>query len=249
MDKWELAYLLIKAKKCIDSISYIKDNLAALQHIDVAGQVDNMRKLFYIELYNILYECKLTKNTKEKARSDLELIEEIVCYERNKREAHRDKCYEALDFATMGELIGELTSQISHIKRICSSKLPSVITLDFVSHDDVLFRLVNGIRTSGIEQELIEEIINARKEADPKAWEEYLEWEKNEFKNANLPEGFSKRVMHSPEQLMRDKQDINSETHAITMKEGLTSDETLQRWQDFCIKSNILFGGDMWCQV
>ena len=41
MTKWELARYLIDAKKCVDSIMYIDENLVALKNIGVREKVDS----------------------------------------------------------------------------------------------------------------------------------------------------------------------------------------------------------------
>ena len=69
MTKWELARYLIDAKKCVDSIMYIDENLAALRNIGVREKVDSKRRELYINCCVILDKV-FPKKKKELCSTD-----------------------------------------------------------------------------------------------------------------------------------------------------------------------------------
>ena len=85
MKKWELSRYLIDAKKCVDSIIFISDNIKAITNIDVRDKVNSKRNSFYINCCVVL-DKSFPK--KKKALCDSDEIAKELYYERDKNSAH-----------------------------------------------------------------------------------------------------------------------------------------------------------------
>lgn len=112
-------------------------------------KVEELRREFYINCCVVL--DKSHPKNKKKICED-KLIEAIY-YERDKNCAHRDDDYKSPEFNQLSDMIETMKHQIQKVLVVCRDSLPSNITLDFVSHDKELFRLIYGI-TAEKEEEI-----------------------------------------------------------------------------------------------
>jgi hypothetical protein len=226
MTKWELARYLIEAKKAVDSVIYIANNATSLTNIDLRDKVNSKRNAFYINCCVVLDKSFPLKK-KELCNSDT--IVQSLYYERDKNSAHKDENYKPKQYKTLLEIADDMKTQLSHVRDICNSFLPEGITLDFVSHDRELFRFVNGVTVE------IEEAVNTAKYP-------------LRNKDNNVSDGIVKKVFNDTEDI-RDIEESERENFAVILENGINEYEGLQNRQDSCIKINVLFGLDMWCQI
>ena len=136
-EKWVLARYLIDAKKSVDSIIFISDNYASLQHTDIHEKVSDKRSNFYIKSCVVL-DKSFPKQKKKICKENPEIQQ--LYYERDKNSAHKDDDYKDKKYTTFDELITDLKEQLEQVKKVCKDSLPQNITLDYVSHDRELFR-------------------------------------------------------------------------------------------------------------
>lgn len=227
MTKWELARYLIDAKKCVDSIMYIDENLAALRNIGVREKVDSKRRELYINCCVILDKV-FPKKKKELCSTDT--VVQRFYYERDKNFAHKDSDYKPAEYASLSEMSTELQNQLIHLRELCKKALPDVITLDFVPHDRELFRFVNGL-TAEQEAEVEERKYPLRKNY-----------------SGEQQGGRTFQILHDTEDIRSiDEADIKN--YATLIENGINNYEGLQNRQDSCIRTNVLFGLDMWCTI
>lgn len=226
MTKWELARYLIDAKKCVDSVIFIEQNSSSLKNIDIYEKVNSKRDKFYIKCCYVLDDI-FNKREKKELRENDDIIHHIY-YERDKNSAHKDIDYKPKKYNSLKEMISDLKKQIIHVKELCKDYLPEVISLDFVSHDKELFRLVKGINADK------EERINKNK------------YPIRDIQTVN--EGKSYTIFQDTENIRHiSEQDKNN--YATLFENGINDYEGLQNMQDSCIKTNVLLGLDMWCTL
>lgn len=231
MEKWELARYLIDAKKSVDSIMYIKQNYLKL-NINLREKIKEKRNIFYINC------CVILDNSYKNKRKLIEgdEIAKNLYYERDKNTAHKDKNYEAKRYNNLNDLIKEMKSQLRHVKKICSSKLPEVITLDFMAHDAELFRFVNGISKT-MEIEIKERKIKQFREGSNFSIEDIS------FNSEDLREKYF--VLEDTEDI-KGMGDTEKEDGVVVFSNGINEFETIQKRQDDFIKVNVLHNQDMW---
>ena len=140
---------MIDAKKNIDSIIFIEENIDKICNLNLRRKVEELRREFYINCCVVL--DKSHPKNKKKICED-KLIEAIY-YERDKNCAHRDDDYKSPEFNQLSDMIETMKHQIQKVLVVCKDSLPNNITLDFVSHDKELFRLIYGI-TAEKEEEI-----------------------------------------------------------------------------------------------
>lgn len=231
MEKWELARYLIDAKKSIDSIMYIKQNHQKL-NINLREKITEKRNKFYINCCVILdYSFK----SKRKLIIEDEIAKNLY-YERDKNSAHEDRDYEAKRYEDFKDLIKEMKIQLRHVKKICSSRLPEVLTLDFMAHDAELFRLVN--RVSKKEEEEIKD----------RKVKQFREWSKFSMEDISMTsEGVRENyfILEDTEDI-KGMDDVDKEDGIVVFSNGINEFETTQRRQDDCIKMNVLHKQDLW---
>ena len=215
--KWINASYIINAKKDIDSLMYWRDNFEKVSNIGNKTFVDSKRREFYLNLTNLL------EKTKKKDKNDPILCSILDI--RNMKYAHDDDTYYEKEFETRDELINYMVKQIEHVKKVCEPNLPNIITLDYVSHDPLLFRLIHGI--------------------DP-VREKELFRKKHPCASSSKPADKVYKVFNDVDQIkIIPKKELNE--YAVIIEDGLTNYEGLQNRQDSCIRINVLFGTDMWC--
>ena len=100
--------------------------------------------------------------------------------------------------------------------------MPSVITLDFVSHDKKLFRLIHQINKS--EEEKIK---------------------KEKYTNILNKDRISRKLFNDTEEYKNlEAKEIHN--YAVEVKDGINLYEGIQERQDALIKLNLLFSGNIW---
>lgn len=105
-------------------------------------------------------------------------------------------------------------------------KLPDVLTLDFVPQDSKLFRLVEGVNAE------MEQNINSTK---------YLFSNFEDNKKQHIS-----RIIFDDTEDIRSIDDSRLSEYATMVENGINEYEGLQNRQDFCVKTNVLFGHNMW---
>ncbi|MDZ5757102.1 hypothetical protein RAK27_00350 [Carnobacterium maltaromaticum] len=235
MKKWELARYLIDAKKCVDSIMFIKNNQSKL-NINFREKITGKRDKFYINSCVILDEC--FKNKKKLCTEDK--IAKALYYERDKNTAHKDSNYIPKKYSSVGELEKDLKKQIRHVKKICKDKLPDVITLDFVPYDFELFRLIKGLNKRN-ENELKESRYELYSEMTSKNISESVEYVKSQ--SSQLKEEYSVISDTEDIRLMSDEDKRNG---VVVFQGGLNDYEDIQMRQDQVIILNALHDTDIW---
>ena len=226
MKKWELARYLIDAKKCVDSLYYIYDNISIIHNLDLRGIVKERKTSFYLNLCFILDEC--FKNKKDICSKDK--IVKNIYYNRDKNIAHKDYNFEEKGFNTLEILANEFKEIILHVFNITKANLPDVLTLDFIRYDNDLFRFINKINFNDEEE--------IKKNKYP-----------NYGKNIDISDSmniFERKIFHDVDDIKKIK---NKNEYAIVLDAGLNSYEYLHNMQDSCIKINVLCDENMWMHM
>lgn len=224
MIEWELARYLIDAKKNIDSLLFIQLNIDKLTNLNIKERFDKIQMEFYLKLCYILDDV-FKKKKKPIICSSNEIIKSIYD-ERDKNNAHKDKDYIPKNYKSWDEIIGIMKEQIEEVRKVCSEKLPKVITLDYVPHDKELFRFIHGIN-----KEKEDQIHNQKYTI---------------YSNTEKETTIRKKVFNDTEEI---KTIIDSERkdYAVLLKNGINFYEGIQERQDACIRANVLFGTNEWC--
>lgn len=223
MTEWELARYLIDAKKNIDTLLFVQLNIEKLTNLNIKERFDKIQMEFHIKLCYILDD--VFKKNKKQICSSNEVIKSIYD-ERDKNNAHKDKNYIPKNYKSWNEIIGVMKEQIEEVRKVCSEKLPSVITLDYVPHDKELFRFIHGINKEKEDQ------INNQKYTI--------------YSNIENKTKINKKVFNDTEEIKTITDDERKD-YAVLFKNGINFYEGIQERQDSCIKANVLFGLDVWC--
>lgn len=223
MIEWELARYLIDAKKNIDSLLFIQLNIDKLINLNIKERFDKIQMEFYLKLCYILDD--VFKKNKKQICSSNEIIKSIYD-ERDKNNAHKDKDYIPKNYKSWDEIIGIMKEQIEEVRKVCSEKLPQIITLDYVPHDKELFRLIHGINKEKEDQ------INNQKYTI--------------YSNTKKEKNISRKVFNDTEEIKQIK-DADRKDYAVLFNNGINFYEGIQERQDGCIRANVLFGSNEWC--
>lgn len=252
--KWENARFLINAKKCIDSMLYISINTNKLSNINLLEKCDTLRQKFYINAANLLDVCFNTREKKKHITQNDPIIKRVY-YERDKREAHKDKNYKPINYNSLNEEIEDKKKQLNQIKNLCNKFLPNCITIDYVPHDSELFRLINRINAT------LENDLNLIKYPLCTFHSYQLSDEGRhafkDFDTENYDRTIAKLFGYDYDEMIKQIKLQNSDNTRVTTDEekmrqqyilanGINSYEGLQLRQDFCIGVNIHCGLDMW---
>ena len=221
MNDWQLARYLIDAKKCIDSLLYIDENIDSISNLDLYEIIEAKLRHFYINLC-ILIDNGLGIKGAKALKKDDPIINSIF-YERDKNYAHKDINYEREEFDNRKTLICKLKKELNHCLKVCKEKLPDCITINYISYDKNLFRFVNQISPI-----LEKELKNAL------------------YSNKKLIKGENYKVFNDTEEI---KNVVSNNEYAVIIENGLTLKEGLQNRQDFCIKINVLHNLNTWCTI
>ena len=219
MNEWQLTRYLIDSKKCIDSLLYIELNFNKIINLDLREIIESKLRLFYINLCVVLDYSFSRKERKELKKND-KIVEKIY-YERDKNYAHKDIDYEKIVSIELSDIVHKVKKELEYCFELCRKKLPSNITIDYVSYDRNLFRFANSITP------LIEEQIN-----------------KTLYRVSKKENGKKYNIFDDTEDL---KYVDNKNDYAIIIENGLILKEGLQNRQDSCIKFNVLHDENMWC--
>ncbi len=254
MRKWELARHLIDAKKKIDTLCFIKDFQNRLCNFNLRERTAWTCQQFYIECCVILDKC--FPKGKKKIISD-PVIERIY-YERDKNAAHKDESYRQQKFNTPDELISIMKIQIEKVKDLCSDFLPSVLTLDYVSHDKELFRYAYRI-TPDIERDIFKvkypqgTFHSYQLSQEGQHYLRRFSTEDQDRRTAKMfGYDYDKVITKSILDHVDDVRELSEEEkarQAVMIENGLNSKEGLQNRQDACIKINVLFNQNMWATL
>ena len=223
MTKWELARYLIDAKKNIDSLLFVQLNIEILSYLNIKERFDKIQMEFYLKLCYILDDV-FKKNKKQICASNK--VIKAIYDERDKNNAHKDKNYIPKNYQSWNEIIMSMKEQIEEVRRVCSEKLPKVITLDYVPHDKELFRFIHGINKEKEDQ------INNQKYTI--------------YSNIENKTKINKKVFNDTEEIKTITDDERKD-YAVLFKNGINFYEGIQERQDSCIKANVLFGLNVWC--
>lgn len=227
--KWELARYLIDAKKCVDSIMFIARHERALSNINIRKKIRDIQQEFYINCCVVVDKAIPPKE--RRLLKENNLLIETVYYERDKDKAHKDSNYKKQKFNSLFELSECMKKQIIEVRKECAAQLPTVLTLDFVPHDQELFRMVHSLTPEK------EEEINRKK---------YPRYEINQLQ---------KKVYDKLVKDFQDTEDLRDippeerDQYGVVMYNGINFYESVQNIQDAYIKVNVLFEKDIWCHL
>ena len=227
MTKWELARYLIDAKKCVDNILFIAENVKELRNLSLRDIVEDRQRKFYINV-KVVYDKSLT-NSQKKFLKESDEIYNQTCVERDKNYAHKDDSYVQPDHKSLAEIAGILKKRLIRCFDLCKDALPDVVTLDFIDYDRDLYRFLNKI--------------------DPEKEEKLFKAQHPGYgvkpREEELKNGISRKVFYDTEDI---KKIDNTDEYAVILKSGLTVREDIQEMQDGFIRINVLIGGNMWAK-
>lgn len=225
MKKWELARYLIDSKKAVDSIMYISENIENLRNLKLRDMIYEKLETFYVKI-RVVYDKTFTRaEKKELAKKDV--IYKETLYESDKNYAHKDEDYEFKKVESFTKIIVTLKEQLIHCRELCKDTLPENLTLDFIPYDYNLFRVINNITPQ--KEDMLKNILYMNNKIDV------------EDKNYKTLKVF------------QDTEDINFVSnineYGVVIENGINFFEGLQNRQDACIKINVLFEKNIWCNV
>lgn len=225
MTKWELTRYLIDAKKCVDNILFIAENVQELRNLSLRDIVEDRQRKFYINV-KVVYDKSLTDSQKKSLKESDEIYRQ-TCMVRDKNYAHKDDSYIQPDHESLTEIADILKERLTHCFSLCKNALPDVVTLDFIDYDRDLYRFLNKI--------------------DPKKEEELLKAQYPGYgikpSEEELKNGVSRKVFYDTEDI---KKIDNPDDYAVIMNAGLTVREGIQERQDSVIRINVLSGQNIW---
>lgn len=224
-EQWELARTIIDAKKALDSLWYISKHDKEIYNI--RGLCYDKRSIYYINACAILDKTICSNKNKKKQLQQNDSNIQHLYYERDKNYAHKDPNYIPLyPYASIEAEVLSLQQELQYIKNLCIDFLPKSLTVDFICYDGELFRRINKISPED------EETINKQKYP-------LLS------KHFNFKHQIEKRILWNIDdlKLLTDDERKNC---GLILKDGLTLEERLHNFQDFCINFNILFNKDLW---
>ncbi|MBO4701841.1 MAG: hypothetical protein J5625_04165 [Lachnospiraceae bacterium] len=227
-NKWENARYLIDAKKCIDRLLFISDNIEKLQNIGLRNKINETQRDFYLNCCIVLDEQLPPKTNKKKELCERDEIINRIYYERDKNTAHKDNQYCRREYSSLDEMIEDMKKELLHVKDICSNCIPDAETLDFVSHDKELFRFVHHI-TPEVEEKILEK--------------------KHPFRIKSLNDENAKiySVLNDIEDYKYIPEEKRKE-YIVVISNGICFFEGIQERQDACIKMNYIYDENIWCE-
>lgn len=225
MKKWELARYIIDSKKAVDSIMYISENIEDLTNLKLRDIIYEKLETFYVKI-RIVYDKSFARDEK-KELAQKDVIYKETLYESDKNYAHKDDKYEFKKVESFTKIIETLKEQLIHCRELCKDTLPENLTLDFIPYDYNLFRFVNNITPR--KEEMLKDILYVKHER-----------EKIDKNDRTL------NIFHDTEEI-KFVRDINE--YGVVIENGINLFEGLQNRQDACIKINVLFEQNIWCNV
>lgn len=228
MEKWELARYLIDAKKSVDTMLYLSLYAEKVSMIDIKGIVNETRRTFYVNACVVLDKC-FPKKKKEICK---DALIQSVYYERDKNYAHKDENYTEKQYESLGSIADEMKQQLEAIRKLCVSFLPDALTLDYVPFDSKLFRIANGVT-----KEIEEAALNIKHPG-----------RLHRSDGGENQEGKIYSVFSDTEDIKKIPEDKRKE-YATVFQTGIVMEETLQRLQDGCIRTNVLYRTELWVSI
>lgn len=228
-NKWETARYLIDAKKCIDSLWYIAENVDQLKYINLKTKTNNLLIEFYIKCCVVIDEYLTETGNKKKDLCSSDNVIARVYYERDKNGAHKDENYMKREYASLEDIVNDVKAELSHIRLVCADCIPDVVTLDFVPYDRELFRLIYHV-TADVEESIMKKKYPLKDTI---------------FKGETV---FSFNVFDDTEDYRNIKEEDRS-NYGVVINNGICFYEGLQERQDSMIKINLLYGENKWCSV
>ena len=235
MKPWEVARYLIDAKKDIDSMMYIDINLNKLPMPIREEYCNRIRDHFYINCCVVIDEYLKQNNIvnkgQNKDKTNWKLarpIIERIYHERDKNSAHIDESYVDNNYTSVQQIVLEMKQQLRTVKKECGNILPDRLTLDYVAHDKVLFRLLNGVDYAK------EEELKKKK---------HIRYKEGFALEDSI--GHAVKVLADIKQLRGLSKEQKGE-FGVVVDAGINFLEGLQNRQDFAIKSNVAFESDIW---
>ncbi len=227
MDKWKLTRYVLDAKKSVDTMLYLSENVDKLSMIDIREEVNEVKRKFYVNVCIVLDKC-FPKQKKEICK---ESIIKAVYYERDKNYAHKDDNYNSKEYSSIYEIADEIKKQLQYVVHYCENYLPKEITLDFVVFDSKLFRIVNGIT-----KEIEEQILNFKHPGRGKKM------------NISKEDTKTFKVFSDTEDIKKIPQNARNQ-YATIFSVGICMEETMQHLQDSVVKTNVLYGTNIWISI
>ena len=222
MNKWQLARYFIDAKKDIDNILFISNNVMKLRNIDLRRIINYKLSEFYINLC-VVYDKSLGQQKSQLKKND-EVIKSTY-YQRDKNYAHKDDDYNKNDIE-YEKLIKTLKTQLEYCFEKCSAYLPEEITIDYVNYDRDLYRFINKLDYDS-EEQLKSQI----------------------FPQYNKVNGTPLKTLKAFYDTEDIKNVQNNEDYGVMFEAGICLYEGLQNLQDSCIRINVLYNLDIWCSL
>ncbi len=228
MEEWELARYLIDAKKSVDTILYLSKYGERVSMIDIRGTINEAKRNFYVNACNVLDKCFPKK--KKEICQDKQI--KSVYYERDKNYAHKDDNYEGKRYESIDSISEEMKQQLEATYKLCFPYLPPALTLDYLAFDSKLFRIANGVT-----KEKENAILNIKHPG--RLYQ-------------SSADGVCKGRIYS---VFSDTEDIKHipseerEKYVTLFQVGIVMEETLQRLQDSCIRTNVLYKTELWVSV
>lgn len=231
-DKWVNASRFLRAKKCVDGVLYLGDlikppnvNCLGACGVDIFEYVCKLRRTFYIECGNLL-DAAVGGKLGKKNLVNRDKTAEQIYYERDKNSAHADADYVEPTFANLTEMAKVMKQQMKCVRRECGGILPTVLKAEYVSFDPLIARIVYGVFP--------------QKELEAKHRQHPL--------YVQCPPGAYKTHMRKVFSNMGQLSDVikNPDDFSVMVVDGLFPEESLQNFQDACVRINIIFGSDMW---
>lgn len=227
MDKWELSRYVLDAKKSVDTMLYLSENVEKLSMIDIREEINEVKRKFYVNVCIVLDKC-FPKQKKEICK---ESIIKAVYYERDKNYAHKDDNYNSKEYSSIYEITDEIKKQLQYVVHYCENYLPKAITLDFIAFDSKLFRIVNGTT-----KEIEEQVLNFKHPGRGKKM------------NISKEDTKTFKVFSDTEDIKKIPQNERNQ-YATIFSVGICMEETMQHLQDSAVKTNVLYGTNIWVSI
>lgn len=225
MTKWELARYLIEAKKSVDTVMFLSENVDRVTTINVRAEIEEAKRRFYVNLCVVTDKC--FPNDKKEICKDP--IIGSIYYERDKNYAHKDENYTRKEYVAISDIADDMKRQLLSVRTLCDEFLPNALTLDYIAFDSKLFRIAYGIT----------------KEAEEKAFQIKHPGSNN---HASGNDGAVYKVFSDTEDIRKIPDEARKE-YATILSMGINLEESLQKIQDGIIRTNVLYGTDIWVSI
>lgn len=223
MKKWEVARYFLDAKKCVDTVLFLVEYAENVSMIDIREKVAETKRKFYINACVVLDKSF----PKDKKSICLDETIERIYYERDKNFAHKDENYQPKGYNSLQGIADDMKQQLLAVKQLCKDYLPEQLTVDFVAFDSGLYRLAKGITKEKEERIML------------------LKFPMHNKMVVSEQEVLVKKVFSDTEDIRGISEDMKND-YATIIRMGICMEESLQRLQDDCIKTNVLFDTNMW---